>query len=76
MVSLDKVSIDINCPNCGFFNSIFIKQARLEDVIICRGCKYNIHLSDQMAECQKAIKRINKQLIELTESIQSFSSIK
>lgn len=53
MISLDKQTVEFPCPKCGFYNPIFFNQARLRDVVICRGCKYNIQLDDQLNECRK-----------------------
>jgi hypothetical protein len=64
MFSLDKLPIEFHCPKCGFLNELFFKQARLRDVIICRGCKSNIQLDDQMNECRKAEKRIRTAMRE------------
>ncbi len=58
MIDLDKVTVEIPCPRCHFWNAIFFKQVRLRDVIICRGCKCNIHLDDRMNECRKAVRDI------------------
>ena len=60
MIDLDKIKIDFECPECEFINYFYFKQARLRDVIICRGCKANIHLDDHMNECKIARRRINK----------------
>jgi hypothetical protein len=65
VLNLDRVSIDIPCPGCGFFERATIRQIRLQDIIICGGCKANIHLRDQMAEVGKARRRIARQLNEL-----------
>lgn len=73
MIDLDKTSIEIPCPKCEFLNSIFLKQARLQDVIICRGCKRNIHLYDQMAESQKGMRRIQKAFDELEQTFKKIS---
>lgn len=73
MINLDKEVIDFSCPNCGFYNSFFFKQARLRDVIICRGCKYNIRLDDQMNECRKAARSIKKAIQELEDSLGDFN---
>jgi hypothetical protein len=35
-IHLDKFEVEIDCPGCGFTNPIWLKQARLRDVIICR----------------------------------------
>ena len=71
MIDFDKHEIDIQCPECSFCNPIWLKQARLRDVIICRGCKANIHLDDQMNETRKAIKSIRRALNELEETLNS-----
>jgi len=71
MINLDKISVDIPCPKCEFYNPMFLKQGRLQDVIICRGCKRNIHLSDQMAESQKAMRRIQKAFYDLEATFKS-----
>jgi len=71
MLDLDNVSIQVQCPRCEFYNSFFMKQARLQDVIICRGCHCNIFLNDQIGECQKVIRRVEKALWELEEQIKN-----
>ena len=67
MINLDKHTIEFECPKCGFYNPIFLKQARLRDVIICRGCKVNIQLDDQMNECRKAIRGVHKALQKMLD---------
>lgn len=65
MFNLDKAIIDFECPNCGFYNWFNFKEARLQDVIICRGCKSNIHLVDKMYEFKIAKREIDKSLKNL-----------
>lgn len=62
MLRLDSAVIEFPCPSCGFYNAIFFKQARLRDVVICRGCKGNIQLNDQMNECRK-VERLVKRTV-------------
>ena len=69
MINFEKYEINIPCPNCSFYNPIFLKQARLRDVIICRGCKINIRLEDQMNETRKAIRCLHRSLNELQETL-------
>jgi len=66
---LDKAEIELECPRCGFYNSIFFRQARLRDVIICRGCKCNVRLDDQMNECRKARKQVFRSIGKLGEAM-------
>lgn len=73
MINLDRIELDISCPRCRFDNSVFYRQARLRDVIICRGCKRNIQLDDHMNECRKARRRINASLDELHQAFASLN---
>lgn len=68
MIDIDNQTIQFKCPLCGFYNAIFFKQARLRDVIICRGCKVNIQLDDQMNECRKAEEAVRKAIEELEQA--------
>ncbi len=54
----DRADLEAPCPKCGFFNSFYFRQARLQDVIICRGCKCNIRLVDHMNQCRNASRRV------------------
>jgi hypothetical protein len=73
MINIDSQKLDFACPNCGFFNDFLFKQARLNDVIICRGCKANIRLDDNMNECRKASKAIRHALAELENTIKNMN---
>lgn len=74
VINLDKIPFEVGCPKCEFYNTFSLRQARLQDVIICRGCNCTIQLSDQMAECQRDIRRVEKALYELAENIKKFSN--
>jgi hypothetical protein len=73
MFSLDKHTIEFACPHCGFYNSIFYIQARLRDVIICRGCKSNIQLDDHMNECRKARQSLRRALRNMESSLKDIT---
>jgi len=53
-MNLDAAGLELECPRCGFVNDFTFGQARLRDVIICRGCKGNIHLDDADGSVQQA----------------------
>ena len=74
MINFDKYTIEFACPKCGFYNEIFFKQARLRDVVICRGCKVNIQLDDQMNECRKVARSVRRAGREFQESLKSLSN--
>jgi len=71
--SLDKEEIEISCPKCGFFNYVFFKQIKLNNVIICRGCKINLRLDDYLGECASAERKIKRELRDLENSLKGFS---
>lgn len=73
MINLDRAEFNISCPRCRFENSIYYRQARLRDVLICRGCKTNIRLDDHMNECRKARQQINQALSDLQQAVNSFN---
>jgi hypothetical protein len=66
---LDRHQFDVACPSCRFYNRIFYRDARLRDVVICRGCKQNIQLDDHMNECRKARAQVERALSELENTL-------
>jgi len=69
VLDLDRLTVEAKCPRCGFYNPLFFKQARLRDVLICRGCKANIQLNDQMNTWRKAVRSFRRQMRELEEQL-------
>lgn len=73
MLNLDKHIVGFPCPLCRFYNYFYLRQARLRDVIICRGCKSNIQLDDHMNECRNAVRRVKQALQELESSFKTLT---
>ena len=71
-IDLDKVEVEIECPQCQFYNPVLLKQARLRDVIICRGCKANIQLDDSMNTVRKARQSVQRALADFFEAVRRF----
>lgn len=71
MFNLDRHEIEFPCPSCGFHNPATIKQARLRDAVICRGCKATIRLDDQMNECRKAVRQVRRSLREFENQVRN-----
>ncbi len=69
MTGLDKFQIPINCPNCHFENTVTLKQVRVRNVVICRGCKYNLQLHDQLNTTRKAISSVQRAFASLEEQL-------
>jgi len=73
-INLGKFEVEVDCPGCGFSNPIWLRQARLRDAIICRGCKANIQLDDSMNTVRKGVQSIHRALQQLHEQIEGSKS--
>lgn len=69
-INFDKFEVEADCPRCGFANPIWLRQARLRDVVICRGCKANVQLDDSMNTVRKAYQSIRRSMRELQETVE------
>jgi hypothetical protein len=72
----DSQTLELECSKCRFYSSFFYKQARLEDVIICRGCKTSIILNDNIGSIKKVNKQIQIAVNNLEKSLEKFGNIK
>jgi hypothetical protein len=72
-INLDNFEVEIECPRCEFANEIWLGQARLRGVVICRGCKANIQLDDSMNSVRKARRSIRRAMQDLRDTIAKFN---
>ncbi len=72
-INMDKFEVEVDCPRCSFGNPIWLKQARLRDVVICRGCKANIQLDDSMNTVRKAYRSIRRAMQDLRETVEQIN---
>ncbi len=75
LLDLDNQPIDIECPKCKFYNLVTLKQVRLRDAVICRGCKTTIQFEDHMNETRKSIRSINRAMQELEQQLGKLGKI-
>jgi peptide subunit release factor 1 (eRF1) len=75
MFDLDGIRFDIHCPKCDFLNPVTFKQVRIKDMIICRGCKANIQLEDQMSTVRKSVRDIRQAMREIDEQLSGIGEI-
>ncbi len=75
MIDISRHPIDIQCEKCNFKNTVTLKQAKANTIIICRGCKVNIQLIDHMYSVRKSIKSINREISSLMEEFDKLSNI-
>ncbi len=69
MIDLDHYPFEVPCPRCRFFNTFTLKQVRLRDAVICRGCHLTINLDDYMNETRKAVRSIRLALRALQDQL-------
>jgi hypothetical protein len=72
-INLDKIEVEVDCPRCGFANPIWLKQARVRDVVICRGCKANIQLDDSMNTVSKAYRSTRQAMQDLRDNLEQIN---
>jgi len=73
---VDAFEVEVKCPRCCFQNPIWLKQSRLRDVIICRGCKSNIQLDDSMNTVRKAHHSIRQAMNDLRQTISRINQLR
>lgn len=71
----DGIPLTATCPLCEFQNTFTVKQVRLRDIIICRGCKANIQLADHMNECKKMNYQTERAIDEFQKSLKKLNFI-
>ena len=72
-INIDAFEVEIECPRCSFSNPVWLKQARIRDVVICRGCKSNIQLDDGMNSFRKVRRDIQRQMKALRNEIEKIN---
>ena len=72
-INIDKFEVEVECPRCNFANSIWMKQARLRDMVICRGCEANIQLDDSMNTVRKARRSMRRAMQDLLDTIEGIN---
>lgn len=71
--SFDGIEMEIECPVCCFGNNVRLKQVRLRDVVICRGCKRHIQLEDYMNRCRKAKQQFQRMMNEFQHTFSNLN---
>ena len=69
MFNPDALTIAVQCPNCRFCNDVSLKEVRLRDVRLCRGCHRLIRFEDDMNTVRKSVRDIRAGLRQLTDQL-------
>ena len=72
---IDGLSADLECPSCRFSNRFTIKQARIRDVLICRGCHVNVRLDDDGNTVRRTHSRVRRALVDLEETLKAAGGV-
>ncbi len=75
MFDIDSIEIPFPCPRCCFLNDISLKEVRLRQVRLCRGCHSTIQLEDEMNTVRTAVRNINRQLRQLRDQFSGTSGL-
>lgn len=57
---LDRHWIDVDCPHCRLATPASLRDVRLGNVIICRGCKANVRLVDHLGEYHRVRRKLER----------------
>ena len=76
MFDFGELTIQFECPKCGFPNEATTSQFGNEEVVICRGCKEDIHLVDHLGSVKKAEGEVKKSVDELGEALKRVFDVK
>ena len=73
---IDRLFVNVDCPNCGYGVDVQILSVRLESTIFCPCCKISIQLVDEEAsvhgaqeEMDLAFKNLQRELKKLDTTI-------
>jgi hypothetical protein len=59
---LDRHWIEVDCPRCRLATPVTLRDVRSCGVVICRGCKADIRLSDHLGEYHRIRRRLERTL--------------
>lgn len=75
MIDLNKHRVRLECPSCSFLNPVTLKQVKVRDVTICRGCKANIQLQDHFNTVRKSIRSFRRGTEALVKQLENIGNI-
>ena len=75
-MDLDPIKVKLECLECQFFNVASLRQIRLNDVVICRGCKSNLQLVDYLGTVAKVRRDFRWEIERLRGAFDKISIIK
>lgn len=71
MIDLEREEVPIECPECEFVLPATLRQVRIRNIVICRGCKRNVQLEDHLNEVRVGLRGIQQSFKELEETMEN-----
>jgi hypothetical protein len=72
MLNLNQHLIDVSCPRCDYAIDVALIDVRLEGRVFCPNCKTTIQLRDSGASTEVGLRRIDRSLKGLEETLRNF----
>jgi transcription initiation factor IIE alpha subunit len=70
MLDFDNLTIQFNCPKCGFPNEALTREFAVGATIMCRGCKEYVQLVDLDGSVKKAGQDFDRSMGELEKAFE------
>ena len=71
---LDRLFVNVYCPNCGYGMDVQVLSVRLEATIFCPCCKTSIRLVDEGASVHGAQEEMNLALKNLQHELKKLNT--
>ena len=72
MVNFHLVWFDIECPKCGYSDSVQLIDVKTEKTIFCSNCKVLIQLKDEGASVHHGVETMQNAINKLQETLKKF----
>jgi len=72
---IDRVEVNLPCPNCGFVNRVKLGQISAGETITCSSCGVKINLVDKDGSVKKGIRDIQKSFDELERTLKKLGKV-
>ena len=66
------VSVEFECPGCGFSIQVLMRQVIVEETVICQGCLSEIKLVDDDGSNRTAQREIHEALDNMNRRLRRF----
>lgn len=65
---IDKFKTAVACPICNLETPVFLRQVRLNQTIVCRGCHSAVRLADHLGSVGAARKHVERSILDMFDA--------